>query len=184
MKHYLPQVGSALTDAMPEDLQKHLKLNAMVDGERYDAFHDMIEAYFGADEDEQMDNTYGALEVGLVSGALQLKTDSKEKKCYTCGKLGHVARDCRSGGMSKDKTAQGKGEGKSCKGKGYIGKGDGKSNLKITKDQRCYQCGKLGHMARDCRGRESCFKCGKPGHRQKDCREIHVVEVVSYLGDR
>jgi hypothetical protein len=69
VKHYLPQVGSALTGAMriaivrqraPEDLQKHLKLNAMVYGEQYEAFHDMIEAYIGADEDEQMDNTYNA----------------------------------------------------------------------------------------------------------------------------
>ena len=49
VKHYLPQVGSALTDAMriaivrqraPEDLQKHLKLNAMTYGEQYEAFHD------------------------------------------------------------------------------------------------------------------------------------------------
>ena len=183
VKHYLPQVGSALTEAMriaivrqrtPEDLQKHLKLNAMVYGETYDAFHDMIEAYFGADEDEQVDNTYSALEVGLVSGTLQSNTDSKEKKCYTCGKLGHVARDCRSGG--KGETAKGKGDGKGYKGKGYIGKGDDKSNLKTTKEQRCYQCGKVGHMARDCRSRETCFKCGKPGHRQKDCREVHAVE--------
>ena len=37
----------------------------MVYGENYDTFHDMIEACFGADEDEQMDNTYSALEVGL-----------------------------------------------------------------------------------------------------------------------
>ena len=46
----------------------------------------MIEAYFGADEDEPMDNTYGALEVGLVSGIAQtnVKVDTKDKKCFTC----------------------------------------------------------------------------------------------------
>ena len=52
----LPQIGSALSDAMriaivrqrtPSELQRHLKLNAMVYGENYDAFHDLIEAYFG-----------------------------------------------------------------------------------------------------------------------------------------
>ncbi len=55
----------------PEDLQKHVRLSAMVHGERYEAFHDMIESYFGADEEEQMDNTYGALEIGFASGAVQ-----------------------------------------------------------------------------------------------------------------
>ena len=66
MKHYMPQVGSALTDAMriaivqqrtPCKLQRHLKLNAMTYGEQYDAFHDLIEAYFGVDEEDNFDNT-------------------------------------------------------------------------------------------------------------------------------
>ncbi len=48
-------------------MQKHLKLNAMTYGEQYEAFHDMIEAFFGADEDEKMDNTYSSLEDGFVS---------------------------------------------------------------------------------------------------------------------
>ena len=75
----------------PEDLQNNLKLNAMVYGEQDEAFHDMIEAYFGADEDEQMDNTYSSIEVGFVSGVAPMKTNTKEKKCFTCGKLGHFA---------------------------------------------------------------------------------------------
>ncbi len=96
MKYYLPQVGSSMTEAMriaivrqraPEDLQKHLKLNAMNYGEQYEAFHDMIEAYFGADEEEQIDNTYGAMEIGYASGVAQtnLKTDMKDNKCFNCG---------------------------------------------------------------------------------------------------
>ncbi len=50
----------------PCELQKHLKLNVMVYGEKYGAFHDMIEAFFGADEDEPVVNTYSSFEVGLV----------------------------------------------------------------------------------------------------------------------
>ena len=75
VKHYLPQVGGSLNEPMriaivrqrtPGELQKRLKLNAMQYGENYSAFHDLIEAFFGADEDEPVDNTYGSFEVGLV----------------------------------------------------------------------------------------------------------------------
>ena len=48
----------------PGELQRHLKLNAMSYGERYEASHELIEAYFGADEDESIDNTYGSVVVG------------------------------------------------------------------------------------------------------------------------
>ena len=152
VKHYLPQVGSALTDAMriaivrqraPEDLQKRLKLNAITYGEQYEAFHDMIEAYFGADEDEQMDNTYRSPEVGFVSGVVPKETDTKEKKCFTCGKLGHFARDCRSGGKGDGKNSKGKGEGKNLEGKSYTGKGDGKSNVKKSMWEVGTRCSRL-----------------------------------------
>ena len=44
----------------------------------------MIEAFFGADEDEPADNTYGSFEVGLLQKeALYVRNeaDNREKKC-------------------------------------------------------------------------------------------------------
>ena len=46
------------------------------------------------------------------------------------------------------------------------------------KDMSCVNCGKKGHMARDCRqarheekSKRPCFVCGKPGHLARDCRD-------------
>lgn len=61
-----------------------------------------------------------------------------------CGKLGHLVRDCRSGGKAKDKS-----DGKGFRGKTCMGKGDDKWNTKNRRELKCYHSGKLGHLARD-----------------------------------
>nr|QHB19678.1 gag protein [Human immunodeficiency virus 1] len=38
---------------------------------------------------------------------------------------------------------------------------------------KCFNCGKEGHLARNCRAprKKGCWKCGKEGHQMKDCTE-------------
>nr|AAY98631.1 gag protein [Human immunodeficiency virus 1] len=49
-------------------------------------------------------------------------------------------------------------------------KGNFKGPRKIPK---CFNCGKEGHIARNCRAprKKGCWKCGKEGHQMKDCTE-------------
>nr|AJP76362.1 gag protein [Human immunodeficiency virus 1] len=49
-----------------------------------------------------------------------------------------------------------------------------KSNFRGTrKIIKCFNCGKEGHLARNCRAprKKGCWKCGKEGHQMKDCTE-------------
>nr|AEA02863.1 gag protein [Human immunodeficiency virus 1] len=49
-------------------------------------------------------------------------------------------------------------------------RGNFKGPRKIPK---CFNCGKEGHIARNCRAprKKGCWKCGKEGHQMKDCTE-------------
>ncbi|AIA08984.1 gag protein [Human immunodeficiency virus 1] len=49
-----------------------------------------------------------------------------------------------------------------------------KSNFKgQRKVVKCFNCGKEGHIARNCRAprKKGCWKCGREGHQMKDCTE-------------
>nr|QIC96195.1 gag protein [Human immunodeficiency virus 1] len=48
-----------------------------------------------------------------------------------------------------------------------------RGNFKGQKRLKCFNCGKEGHLARNCRAprKKGCWKCGKEGHQMKDCTE-------------
>ncbi|VDI78111.1 Hypothetical predicted protein, partial [Mytilus galloprovincialis] len=62
------------------------------------------------------------------------------KRCYSCGKVGHVSRDCRSGGNLRQINA--------VEMQTYHG------NSGRNREINCYSCGRVGHIARDCRSKE------------------------------
>jgi hypothetical protein len=129
-------------------------------GEKYSAFHDLIEAFFGADEDEPVDNTYGSFEVGLVGKGVgketllvRNETDYRDRKCFFCGKPGHLAKECRSAAYQKGIGKSVKGDGK----KGTQNQKDAQTQKSSEKDKRetkCSQCGKVGHVAKEYRNKE------------------------------
>nr|ABD98326.1 gag protein [Human immunodeficiency virus 1] len=48
-----------------------------------------------------------------------------------------------------------------------------KNTFKGRKIVKCFNCGKEGHIARNCRAprKKGCWKCGREGHQMKDCTE-------------
>nr|AEU03939.1 gag protein [Human immunodeficiency virus 1] len=48
-----------------------------------------------------------------------------------------------------------------------------KGNFRGQRTIKCFNCGKEGHLARNCRAprKRGCWKCGKEGHQMKDCTE-------------
>nr|AHC29918.1 gag protein [Human immunodeficiency virus 1] len=48
-----------------------------------------------------------------------------------------------------------------------------RNNFKGPKRIKCFNCGREGHLAKNCRAprKKGCWKCGKEGHQMKDCTE-------------
>ena len=71
---------------------------------------------------------------------MEIDALQQHSECHTCGRFGHLAKDCwQNKSKSKGKDPKGKG------GKKGKGKGKGKTNKDV-----CSKCGQRGHWAKNC----------------------------------
>lgn len=106
---------------------------------------------------------------------------SQERKCYACGKLGHLANVCRN---RKDEEPNRNGRCYSCGKLGHFARECRKDKREMVhyyeeeqdtkKNGVCYTCGREGHIARECVNEKKkivCYICQKNGHITKTCPE-------------
>jgi len=68
-------------------------------------------------------------------------------KCNKCGRIGHKAADCRSGGASGARCNNSNNNVR----EGHGGGANGDANHKhLRKENRCFYCKKQGHIAKNC----------------------------------
>ena len=83
------------------------------------------------------------------------KIDKSKSNCRKCGKLGHWAKECRSGSSNQKSGGQKKGK----KQPSYKPKKSGGG-------KKCYTCGQVGHFSKTCYKNK-----GKPGVKKVEAEE-------------
>ena len=70
------------------------------------------------------------------------------RRCYNCGKTGHISRDCDEERHETDRVCY------NCDGPGHIARDcpeEPRSRNRHQAEKACYTCGEIGHLARDCK---------------------------------
>ena len=112
-------------------------------------------------------------------------------KCYACGEVGHPSFLCPKGGGKGCKGGKGgkggyggKGSYGGKGGKGFVGKcGYGGKALGKGYQGSCFNCGKLGHKAWECRGPPKTSATNNVEQRPNQDVEIDTVEADWSIGN-
>jgi len=102
---------------LEEAVEKGLQMEAWQTAE--DRKHGKQKVRKATEEEE-----YLRIVKNLQSQVEELQKDKREVKCFNCGKMGHIARNCRAPSRNKDNN---------------------------RREVTCYNCGKEGHYASKCR---------------------------------
>ena len=113
--------------------------------------------------------------VGILKGRNQvgLVAHFDNKKCYACGKMGHIARNCATSN------------------KNFVPSRNAEQRL------ICFSCKRPGHVARDCLVTQRvadaivgsraknfiCYRCGKEGHLARNCQSNLTAQVERNVSD-
>jgi gag-polypeptide of LTR copia-type/Zinc knuckle len=117
----------------------------------------------------------------LLEEALQTKVSIKDEKIL-------YIQNVRGRGRGREGRSFGHGEGRG-RGNSYKekdesnqqnwhgrGRDRGRGGMSSHSNVECYNCGKHGHYAKQCKSNVKCYNCGKYGHYSKECYSEKKVE--------